>query len=159
VSQYGEAGYQAQVAQNNASIAREQALDSENRGVLEQQRAAREIAAARSAQIAAMAAAGFDTTVGTAADIVGDTNYLGLLDRQAIAQNTASETTGYLRQAQNLNAQAKGYKRAATGALVQTAFKVGGDILGGAAQLQGMKLPSSGGGGSKPYWTPNMRGA
>lgn len=160
VSAYSQANAQAQVAQNNAQIARAEAADSEERGLLEQQRVGREIASVRSAQIAAMAAAGFDTSAGTAADIVGDTNFFGRMDQENVARNTASETTGYLRQAQNLHQQAKGFKRAGRDALVSTAFKIGGDILGGATQLQNMKLPPSRSSGSpKPYWTPNMRGA
>lgn len=151
VSAYGQARYQAQVADNNAQLARAEAADSEQRGLDEQIRMSREIASVRSSQIAAMAAAGFDTSSGTAADIVGDTNYFGRLDRENIARNSSNETTGYLRQAQNLNEQARGYRRAGRDALIGAGFKIGGDILGGASQLQSMKLPKTG--GSRPYWS------
>lgn len=143
--------YQSKVAANNAELSREQARDSEERGLQEQIRQAREIAAVRSAQIAQFAASGIDTSSGSALELVGDTNYFGMLDQQMIRENAGREARGFNLQAQNFQQEAGAQRRARTGALVNTTFRVGADILGGASQLKSMQMPKSGG---RSPWGP-----
>lgn len=143
ISAYEQADYQGKVADNNAELSREQARDSSERGLQEQIRQGREVAAVRSAQIAAFAASGIDTSSGSALDVVGDTNYFGLLDQQMIRENADRETRGFSLQAQNFNNEAGAQRRARTNAVVQTGFQLTSDILGGAAQLKGMQLPKA----------------
>lgn len=139
---YTEANYKASVAQNNATLSREQARDAELRGQEEEQLKWRQIAQTRAAQIAAMAASGIDTSFGSAADVVGDTMVLGTEDARVIRDNAARETRGFQIQAQNYDEERRGQKRAGRQALVATAFNITSTILGGAQQLQGMKLPT-----------------
>lgn len=141
-SAYSEAEYRSGAAANNAQLAREQAADALARGERDQQAKWREIAQTKASQIAAMAAAGLDTSFGTGLDIIGDTAVLGTEDVGIIAENAAREARGYSLQAQNFNAESKAQKRAGRTALIGTAFTVGSTILGGATQLQSMKLPT-----------------
>lgn len=141
-SAYSEAEYKSGVAANNAQLAREQAADALARGERDQQMKWREIAQTKASQIAAMAAAGIDTSFGTGLDVIGDTAVLGTEDVSIMAENAAREARGYSLQAQSFNAEAKAQKRAGRHALISTAFDIGSTVLGGAQQLQGMKLPT-----------------
>lgn len=154
-----EARYASQVAANNATYARRQSADAEDRGVREQVRKGQEVAQVRSAQIAAAAANGLDTSFGSAADVVADTTVGGMLDQSIIRENAAREATGFQISAQNYDQESKAQKRASRDALVKTAFDVGGTILGGAGKIAGMKTPVAGRGTAaalaKSYITPN----
>jgi hypothetical protein len=140
VSQHVQA---SRVARNNAALSREAALDAEERGYREQIRQGREVAAVRSAQIAAFAANGLDTSAGSPRDIAADTSYFGLLDQGLIRENAGREVRGHLIQAANFTEQGRASRRAAGIAAVSTVFQVGSDILGGASQLKGMQLPGA----------------
>lgn len=154
-SAYTEANYRAGVADNNAALSREQAADAVERGEADQQRKWREISQIKASQIAAMAASGIDTSGGSAADLVGDTAVLGTEDVKIIAENAARETRGFHIQAQNFNNEAHAQRRAGTNALIGAGFNVATTILGGATQLQNMKLPTP----KTPTMTPAMHGA
>lgn len=142
---YQEARAKSAIADQNAALSREQAADSIERGEREQQRQWRQVAQVESAQIAAMAASGIDTGFGSARDLITDTRVLGTEDVATIAENYARETRGFSIQAQNFNRESNAQSRAATNGLISTGFQIGGTILGGAQQLQGMKLPTAGG--------------
>lgn len=144
-SAYTGAMYASGVAENNAALSREQAADSIRRGEDEQQAKWREISQIKAAQIAGMAASGIDTSFGSAADMIGDTAVLGTEDVSIIAENAARETRGFHIQAQNFNNEAGAKKREAYAGAVSTAFDIGSTIIGGASQLQGLKLPKTGG--------------
>lgn len=83
------ATYQAQVAQNNATIAERNAEAIEQAGQTEEQNQRQKTAQNVGAARAAMAANGIDTTSGTALNVVGDTAKLGELDALTIRSNTA----------------------------------------------------------------------
>ena len=117
----------------------------DKRGEVDQQRKWREISQLKASQIAAMAASGIDTSFGSAADVIGDTAVLGTEDVSIIAENAARETRGFQIQAQNYTNEGKAQKRAGTQALITAGFNVTSTILGGANQLQGMKLPGPSG--------------
>lgn len=139
-----EALYSAGVARNNATQARNNAADAESRGRDEQVRRGQAVAQARSAQTAAAAANGLDTTFGSAADVVADTTKGGLIDQGIIRENAAREATGFEIQAQNYDEQGKAYKRQARDIAVSTVLKTAGTVLGGASQIKGMQPVSSG---------------
>lgn len=151
---YQEGRYQNDVARNNAVMERDAAYDAEVRGQQTEALRWREIAATRSAQVAAFAANGFDTSFGSAADVATDTLQLGYEDTNTIRQNAGREARGHLISAQNYEQQGAAAARAGRSAVVGSAFKIGGTILGGAGQLQGMKtgLSQSVGGFGKSGW-------
>lgn len=138
-----ESRYQNDVAQSNARSERDAAYDSEVRGQRSEAMKWREIAATRSAQIAAFAANGFDTSFGSAADVTGDTLAIGFEDTNIIRENAAREARGHVISAQNYREQGKAAIRSGNAAGVKAAFGTVSTILGGAAQLQGMKPGAS----------------
>lgn len=138
-----EGRYQQQVANNNAKLERDAAYDAEARGQRSEALRWREIAATRSAQIAAFAANGFDTSFGSAEAVTGDTLLLGFEDANMIRENAAREARGNLISAQNYREQGAAARRAGNAAGVKAAFQTVGTILGGAGQLQGMKAGQS----------------
>ena len=141
---------------------RDAAYDSEVRGQRSEAMKWREIAATRSAQIAAFAANGFDTSFGSAADVTGDTLALGFEDANVIRDNASREARGHIISAQNYREQGKAAIRAGNAAGVKAAFGTVSTILGGAAQLQGMK-PATAQASTTPGWfgaaPPKMFGA
>ena len=134
-----ESRYQNEIAQNNAVMERDAAYDAEVRGQRSEAMKWREIAATRSAQIAAFAANGFDTSFGSAADVTGDTLALGFEDTNTIRQNAAREAQGHIISAQNYREQGKAAIRSGNAAGVKAAFGTVSTILGGAGQLASMK--------------------
>lgn len=142
---YQNGRYQNEVAKNNATMERDAAYDAEVQGQRAEQVKWREIAATRSAQIAAFAANGFDTSFGSVEDVVGDTLKLGMEDAQTIRENAAREARGHLISSQNYLEQGKAAARQGRAAATSAAFSMAGTILGGAGQLQGLKAPPSGG--------------
>lgn len=131
------------MARNNAVMERDAAYDAEVRGQREELQKWRQIAATRSAQVAAFAANGFDTGIGSAADVTGDTLQLGFEDAATIRDNAGREARGYLISAQNYEEQARASNRQARAAATGAIFNVGSTILGGASQFQGMKAAQS----------------
>jgi len=134
-----ESKYTNAVAQNNAKLERDAAYDSEVRGQRSEMQKWREIAATRSAQIAAFAANGFDTSFGSAADVTGDTLALGFEDTNTIRENASREARGHIISAQNYREQGAAALRSGKQAAIKAGFQTVGTILGGAGQLQSMK--------------------
>lgn len=142
---YQEGKYNAAVARNNATLERQQAADAEARGRIEEARHWRQVAALKAEQIAAFAANGFDTSFGSAADIVIDTARIGSDDAAAIRENTAREARGYLISAQNYEQEARAQRRAGRDSLISAGIGASGTILSGASQVNSMKpLPPRG---------------
>lgn len=140
---YQNGRYQNEVAKNNAIMERDAAYDAEVRGQQNELRKWREVASLRSAQAAAFAANGFDTSFGSAADVQADTLQLGMEDANMIRDNAGREARGYLISAQNYTEQGKAAARAGRAGATKAVFDVAGTILGGASQLQGMKTAQS----------------
>lgn len=135
--------YQAGIARNNATVARNQAADAEERGKQDELKKWREVTAMKSAQMASFAANGLDTTFGTPLDVVTDTAVFGGQDAWQIRENAAREATGFMISAQNYDQEALAQKRAGRNALVSTALDVTGTVIGGASQVMGMQTPKS----------------
>lgn len=96
-----EANYQAQIAANNALIARQQRADALNRGEIDAQNAMRQQAQLIGQQRASLAANGVDVTQGSAVDILASTKFLGAQDVATIQSNAAREAWGYTVQENN----------------------------------------------------------
>ena len=143
VAANNDARYAAQVATNNAALARGEAADALDRGNREEMRKWREVAQTKSAQIAGMAANGLDTSFGSAVDVVTDTAVYGAMDAQTIQEGAAREATGFLMSAQNYGEEAKAQRRQGRNALIGAGFEAAGTILSGASQIKGMQRPTS----------------
>ncbi len=137
-----EAKYNSAVASNNATMERQAAEDALKRGNVEEAKHWRQVAALRAQQTAAFAANGFDTGFGSAADIVGDTDYLGAVDAQAIRENTEREARAFNLSAQNFTEEAKAQRRAGNNAMIAATIDATGTVLSGASQIRGMKTPA-----------------
>lgn len=100
---------EAQVQQNNAVIAGWQAEDSIDRGEVAASRALVKGGQVKGAQRAAMAANGIDLGVGSAQNVLNDTDYLTAVDAATLRDNAAREAWGY-------RMQARGYMDKSTAA-------------------------------------------
>jgi len=123
--------YEAQVAQNNAALARAQAADAEQRG----SEAAGQIEAEghriAGRQLTALAANNVDTTTGSAANMFSTTAMLAAADAERARVNARREAWGYRNAALEDDARARLAKR--QGILTGVGALVGG--LGSMAQL------------------------
>lgn len=97
----GQANYAAQVAANNAQVARWQQADALRRGEIEAQKQMQQQAQLEGAQRASLAANGLDPTSGTTTDILASTRFLGAQDVATIQSNAAREAWGYQVEAKN----------------------------------------------------------
>jgi len=100
---------EAQVQQNNAVLAGWQADDSMARGEVAANQAMLKGGQVKGTQRAAMAANGIDLSVGSAQQVLNDTDYLTSIDAAQLRDNAAREAWGYRQ-------QAKGYMDRSTAA-------------------------------------------
>jgi hypothetical protein len=139
--------YQAQIADQNARLANDQARDSIDNTNLEAQRRYRALAQTKGAQTAAMAANGVDLNFGSAVDVQKDTAMIGAEDIAQIYKGGNERTRGFDINAFNYKSQAAANRAQASGALMKGIFDGVSTALGGASQVAGMKKPT---GGKKP---------
>lgn len=106
--------YQSKVSKNNAQIAGWQMDDARQRGEREEQNLRLKTAALKGTQAANMAAHGVDLGVGSALNILTDTDFMGERDALLIRDNAAKEVwglnvqrTNYLRDAEFKSSQAR----------------------------------------------------
>jgi len=125
--------YQAQVADQNAKLAEDQAQDSIQNTNLEAQRRYRDLAQTKGRQVAAMAANGIDLNFGSAADIQRDTAATGAEDLAQIYKGGNERTKGFEINAFNSRAEATGDRARGKGALIDGIFGGVATALGGAA--------------------------
>ena len=131
--------YQAQIADQNARLANEQARDSIENTNLEARQRSRQIAQTKGAQIAAMAANGVDLNFGSAVDIQKDTAMIGAEDIAQIYKGGNERTRGFDINAFNYKSQASANRAQASGALMKGIFDGVSTALGGASKAAGMK--------------------
>jgi hypothetical protein len=139
VGQSNQAKYAANVADQNAKIAANQAHDSELNTNLEARQRARAIGQTQGAQQAAMAANGVDLNFGTSMDIQRDTYMIGSEDLTQIYKQGNERTKGFDMQAGNYRAEAASQRAKASGAMVGGIFGAASTALGGATQVAKMK--------------------
>ena len=133
-----------QIAENNATLARADAEATNAAATREQEQQSWRTRAMMGQQRAAIAANNLDPTLGTPADILGETALLGEVDQQTIRMNAARQAWGYEQQAQQYQTQGKldrwGGNAAATGTVLSslaTAYGQTGGLgkLGGKAKI------------------------
>jgi hypothetical protein len=100
-AQQNAADYNAQVANNNATIASQQRSSALQQGEVEAQNAMRKQASMIGDQRAQMSANGIDLTQGSAQDILASTKFLGGIDVNTIQSNAARQAWGYSVQGMN----------------------------------------------------------
>lgn len=96
----------AQIAENNAALAQADADASNAMATREMEQQAWRTRAVMGQQRAAIAANNVDPTLGTPADILGETAMFGEVDQQTIRMNAARQAWGFNAQAQGLRTQA-----------------------------------------------------
>ena len=141
--------YQAQIADQNARLANDQARDSIDNTNLEAQRRYRELAQMKGAQTAAMAANGVDLNFGSPVAIQKDTVMIGAEDVGQIYKGGNERTRGFDINAFNYRSQASANRAQASGALMKGIFEGLSTALGGASQATGMKKSGT------DKWTPS----
>lgn len=106
-SQASKAAYaaQAQIAQNNAQIAGWQAEDALARGGRDANRSRMRTRQVKGSQRAALAANGVDLGVGSALQILSDTDFFGEIDANTIKDNAAREAWALRNQAANFTSE------------------------------------------------------
>src|SRR5690606_2480343 len=105
-NQKAQGEYNAEVAEQNAGLARARADDANAMGTREQEQAAWRIRMQSGQQRAAIAANNVDPTMGTPADILGETALFGEIDQQNIRLNAMRQAWGHQADATNLTNEA-----------------------------------------------------
>lgn len=129
--------YRAQVAENNAKIAEENARLETAAGEAATEQAGLRSRARVGSIKAAQAASGVDVNTGSAAAISDAAAELGLLDAMTIRSNTARKAYGYEVEATSQRANAQLGQMSATQAEVAGDYAVTGSLLGTAASVTG----------------------
>lgn len=144
-NQQGKANQQ--IAENNATLARADADATNAAATREQEQQSWRTRAMIGQQRAAIAANNLDPTLGTPADILGETALLGEIDQQTIRMNAARQAWGYEQQAKQHQAQGKldrwGGRMAATGTILGSlgqAANIGYGAWGGAGRMGKTKI-------------------
>jgi hypothetical protein len=129
------AGYQAQVARQNQTIAEGYAKRAEQQGLIDAQNQRFKTASLIGAQRAALASQGGDIDSGSPLDIVGDTARAGEFDSQTIRNNAALKAYGYRVQAFNNAADAGRYDLSAANTMAALPYAIGSTLLGEAKSM------------------------
>lgn len=106
-AQAASARYNAQVQQNNAVIARDNAADARKRGQVQMEDNMRKTAALKGRQVAVMSANNLDITSGSPLDVLGDTAQLGNWDALTTRNAFEREARGHETQAMNFTAESE----------------------------------------------------
>lgn len=125
--------YDAQVADNNATIAEWQAQDAIRSGQLEEQGVRMQAAAVKASQRASMAANGIALDEGSAVDVLTSTDYLEERDALTVRDNALKSAWGYRTQGTNFADSARN-ARAGAKAISPTAAAAT-SLLGSAGQV------------------------
>jgi hypothetical protein len=140
-----QAGYESQLARQNAQIRADQAKDAITRGdeqlKIQQNKASQE----RGQMVASMASNGIDVSFGSASDVLADQKEFAAEDAKAIVDNYQRERQGYLVDAMNYTAQARAAKAQKRSAIVGTALSMAGTALSSAAQVGKINAAQSAG--------------
>jgi hypothetical protein len=129
------AAYRAQVAQNNAIIARQNAEADTAAGNARAEQAGQRSAATMGAILAGQGASGIDVNTGSAAAVQKSERMLSQEDALTIRSNAAMQAYGYQTQAATNAEQAALYGAEATNAPLAGDIGAGGTLLSGAASV------------------------
>lgn len=134
-----QAKYQAKIAERNAAMEREAAVQEQENTRQAALKHYREVAQLKGQQIVGAAANGVSVDFGTAGDVLADTEMLSREDVDRIYKQGYQNVRGRDIQASNYTAEASAQRSAATGALVKGAFDMGSTVLGGVSQYKKIK--------------------
>lgn len=137
-SGYGSAqqfNYQAQIAQNNAAISRQNEDAGLVAGSYEESQAKLRTGQTVSAQRAAQASNGIDVNIGSPVDVRNSTATVGALDAAMIHYNAARAAYGAESSALNFEAQADADRRAASNAKRAGISKAAMTLAGGSTSV------------------------
>lgn len=127
--------YQAQVAENNAAIARQNAEYAMQAGHAETEKTSLKGAANLSNIKAGQAASGVDINSGSAVDVQASQRETNKLDSETTLNNAQLKAYGYRTQETGFKAEAQLNRAAATSTLIGTGFSAAGGLLGSASSL------------------------
>lgn len=130
---------QAIVAEQNKQLARERADDAIDLGQEDQRKLGREVAARVGAQTARMGANNVDTSYGSAARVIEDTQMIGREDMAALAANTQRQVRAMQTDIWNYEVQKRAAKAEAKQAKTAAIFGAVSTALGGATQYAKFK--------------------
>jgi hypothetical protein len=151
-----QAGYEADMAKQNARLAMEQARDSRERGELEARDFFRQAGKLKGEQAAALAANGLDMGYGSALTVQQDTAQGLSEDADNLYRNIGERTRGFEINAQNFVSEARAAKMRGKAAMTQAVFQAGSSLTSGFSQYrelqvkQGRPLPRWMGGTGRP---------
>ena len=130
--------YEQKIAEQNATLADQQAQDALTRGSIAESRQRLETRQTIGATRATLAAQGVDISSGSAADVQGSEAGLGELDALTIKNNAAREAWGYNVQA--AQERQSGKMAAFAGSQAAAGYRAGSysSLLSGAAQTYGI---------------------
>lgn len=140
VAQSQAAGYQEQVAKNNAKVAGWQADDAARRGEIDRARLSVRNAQIIAAQTAGVGASGIQLGSGSPETVLEYNRGVAAEDLATAGYNAQLEQWGYRSRQDNFNAQAGLYGQTATNSLIAGGIGAGGSLLGSASQ-QGWLQP------------------
>ncbi|HWW56356.1 MAG TPA: hypothetical protein VN047_05640 [Sphingopyxis sp.] len=126
--------YQAQVAEQNKQLTRENAADAIVQGQDQQRQLGREVSARVGAQTARMSGNNVDITSGSAARVIDDTRMIGREDSDALNENIRRKVKGLQVDAWNFESRKRASKAEGKQALVAAGFSAASTLLGGATQ-------------------------
>lgn len=139
-----QAAYEAQVAQNNQTIANQNAAYAAKAGEEQSYQQSLRERQREEAVVAGLAASGVDVNSGSARQVRESENVLGQTDVANVRQRAALEAYGYRSQAANFGAQAQLERAASSSDLTSGYLSAGGTLLSGASKFIG-------GGGNLPF--------
>lgn len=139
------ADYQAAVANNNATIAQQNAEYAMKAGYAQAENQSRKGAANLGRIKTAQAASGVDVNSGSALDVQEGQRETNQLDTETVLNNAQLHAYGYRTQATNFEAESKLDTMKGEAAQTASYFKAGGDLLSSASSIGG-KWTGSGGG-------------
>jgi hypothetical protein len=137
--------YQAQVAQNNAAIARQGAANALQAGAQAQQQSLLQTAGLVSAARAAGGSSGLDVNSGSQVNVRASDEALGNLSALNIRSNTARNVYGLETQASDFSASAANDQQAGINSAIGAGLSGLGSLGGTAAQLLASGAPAGAG--------------
>lgn len=135
ISQKMAADYQAQVASNNAIIAKQNAQYAASAGAAQAEEAGLKARAQAAGVRASEAANGVEVNGGSAAEVQDSQRLIGDLNQQTVSNNAALETYGYESQATSFKAQSELQKFEGTYDLVAGFTNAATAAVGGSPNL------------------------
>lgn len=134
MQQKAQGKYQANVAEQNAALVRNQQADAIEKANQDRVRLDRKYAQLQGSQQTAFAANGIDANFGSAKQTAEDTATLRGDDATSLYLNEKDELGGLDINAANYKSQAQAARMRGNAAMTSSLFQAGGTILGGVSQ-------------------------